>query len=217
MSDPAPDQAAPPAPLDPFKLIAARGAKILAGWANESTAALRRAGLESQIDAATEARIAEYLEAYLRAELVREVARGYHDKVTVCFSTDYQPDREIREMSAALGLNVEWPWKRHLWLRVHGGASQGGEFSADQDHEQQTLRPEEGYYQGWLISPHVIPRALREVVLEAVFSGRLAPEIARWEPIGPRGKYPGEPRTCSAHGDFEPCPECKRIRDRREP
>ena len=30
-------------------------------------------------------------------------------------------------------------------------------------------------------------------------------------------KYPGEPRTCPAHGDFEPCQECKRIRDRREP
>lgn len=35
--------------------------------------------------------------------------------------------------------------------------------------------------------------------------------------LAPRSKYPGEPRTCSAHGDFEPCQECKRIRDRREP
>lgn len=31
------------------------------------------------------------------------------------------------------------------------------------------------------------------------------------------GAHPGAPRTCSSHGDFEPCPECRRIRDRRTP
>lgn len=29
--------------------------------------------------------------------------------------------------------------------------------------------------------------------------------------------HPGGPRHCQAHGDFEPCPECKRIRGRKEP
>lgn len=43
------------------------------------------------------------------------------------------------------------------------------------------------------------------------------PGDARIEPGRHVGQYPGEPRTCSAHGDFEPCQECKRIRDRREP
>ena len=41
--------------------------------------------------------------------------------------------------------------------------------------------------------------------------------VRRTRRAGNLRRYPGEPRTCSAHGDFEPCQECKRIRDRREP
>lgn len=184
-----------PDPQDPIKLVAARGASILAGWANNSSAAKRAArrraeGLDDplqapQIDAAAEAKIAGYLEAYLREKLEEEIARGYHDKVNVCFSTDYQPDHRIQAMCIALEIfKVEWPWKRHLWLRVHGGRH-GGEFGADEDNCQRVLKIEDGRPRGWLVSPHVIPRPLHDLVIEAVLQGRLNTDVADWEPLEP--------------------------------